>query len=167
MRPQSKLFLCLLGNGFVFTTVGLFTLLYGHPTRSLQIGYHSGLSVLYVPIDNMEKYSMLLLLIALINWSKVIVENVAVPILQFSIYNPDKKIITEFTYAELQFYSNMLYLLTNLRRLLLTLISISQIDLALWSILTGQLSSAYIVYTLLREKTFQKQGGSGINFISE
>jgi hypothetical protein len=89
--------------------------------------------------------------------SKVAVDNVAMPILNFSIYNPDKKTIFDLSKNELILFGNSIYLVTNLRRLLLTLISISQIDLALWSIISSQIFSAYVINSLLNEKIFQNK----------
>lgn len=107
-----------------------------------------------IRIDTPAKYTGLLALIAVINWSKVIVDNVAMPILNFTIYNPDKKHITELSKYELHMFGNAMYMIVNLRRLLLTIVTISQIDIALWSIISSQFTLAYTIYTLLNEKSF-------------
>jgi hypothetical protein len=141
-------------NTLVLSSISILVTAFAEKSPYWQFGYNDNLILISVKINTFEKYVSLLLLIAVINWSKVIIDNVALPILSFSIYNPDKKVITDFTKNELHIFGNAVYFVANVRRLLLVLISVSQFDLAIWSILISQLSSAYIIYTLLREKTF-------------
>ena len=112
------------------------------------------LLVLSVKIDNYYKYCSLLGLIAIIRTIKVLVTEIADPILSFSIYNPDKKNIKEISKCELQFYGNYLYLLDSLRYVLTLIITITQIDLALFGILIDQLTTVFTIRLLLNEKTF-------------
>ena len=62
------------------------------------------LVVLSVKIDNYYKYACVLGLIAGIKIIKVGVSDITDPILSFTIYNPEKKNIAEFTKNELHFY---------------------------------------------------------------
>ena len=59
-------------------------------------------------------------------------------VLGFSIYNPDKKIITEFSKNELQFYANAMYLISSLRYVCELIVTISQLDLAIFSVLASE-----------------------------
>jgi hypothetical protein len=77
-----------------------------------------------------------------------------VQFLGFNIYNPDKKIITEFSRLELQFYANSMWILNSLRKVMFVVISISQIDIALLQVLYGEVTSFYTIRLLLLEKQF-------------
>ena len=112
------------------------------------------LIIISVKIDNYYKYFCLLLMITIIRIIKVGVTEIADPILTFNIYNPDKKNIEDFGKNELQFYGNMLYLIDNIRYVFTLMITISQIDLALYSVLVGEITSIFTIWMLLNEKTF-------------
>ena len=48
----------------------------------------------------------------------------------------------------------MLYLIDNIRYVFTLMITISQIDLALYSVLVGEITSIFTIRMLLNEKTF-------------
>ena len=112
------------------------------------------LIIISVNIDNYYKYCCLLFLITIIRIIKVGVTEIADPIITFNIYNPDKKNIEDFGKNELQFYGNMLYLIDNLRYVFTLMITISQIDLAIYGVLVGEITSIFTIRMLLNEKTF-------------
>ena len=112
------------------------------------------LLVLSVKIDNYYKYVALLGLITLIRVVKVLVSEIADAVLSFTIYNPDKKNITELTKCELQFYGNYIYLIDSLRYVFTLMITITQIDLALFGIIIDQITTLFTIRILLNEKTF-------------
>lgn len=114
----------------------------------------SPLIVLSVKIDNYYKYVALLALITIIRIVKVLVNEIADTILSFTIYNPDKKIIREFTKCELQFYGNYIYLIDSLRYVFTLMITITQIDLALYGVFIDQLTTLVTIRLLLNEKKF-------------
>jgi hypothetical protein len=74
------------------------------------------------------------------------------------VYNPDKKVITEFSKFELQLYANGMWIITSLRNVMMIVISISQIDVALLQVLYGELTSLYTIRMLLNEKSFPEDG---------
>ncbi len=121
-----------------------------------RIGYNEDLIVISVKINSASKYAALLMLIAFINASRVIVEEIGMPILSFSIYNPDKKVIQGFGKNELQVYANAMYVVSGLRGVLMTVVSITQVDLAIWSLLASEVASIYTIRMLLNEKTFEE-----------
>ena len=112
------------------------------------------LIVLSIKIDNYYKYSCVLFLIACIRIIKVGVSEIADPVLSFTIYNPDKKNIIDFSKNELQFYANLLYFIDNIRYIFTLMITITQIDLALFSIFIDQLTTIFTIRLLLNEKSF-------------
>jgi hypothetical protein len=93
-------------------------------------------------------------MITLIRIVKVGVAELTDPILSFTIYNPDKKNIPDFTKNELQFYANYIYLIGSLRYVFTLMITIAQIDLAIFSVIIGEITSFFTIRKLLNEKTF-------------
>lgn len=125
-----------------------------------RFGPSSDFILVGVPIDTVTKYSVTLALIAIVNIIKVISDEIGGPIIG---YNPDKKVITEFTKWELQLvhvtlywgiYGNAMYALGGVRGLFMTLISVTQFDIALWSLFISEAASVFTIRMLLDEKTF-------------
>ena len=79
------------------------------------MGPSDDLYVLAININTPSKYYGIMIMTLIINIIKTINTEVATPILKFNIYNPDKKLITEFTKIELQVYGNSMYLIDNIR----------------------------------------------------
>ena len=114
------------------------------------------LIIVSVKIDNYYKYFLLLLFISIFRITKVILSEVADPILTFNIYNPDKKNISEFSKFELQFYANLFYFLDSIRYVFTIMIAITQFDIALFDAIIGEITSIFTIRMLLNEKTFHK-----------
>ena len=112
------------------------------------------LIVISVVIDDYYKYCGLLGFITIVRATKVLVTEVAEPILAFTIYNPDKKEIRDFTKNELQFYGNSLYLIDSLRYVFTIMITITQIDIAIYDALVGEFTTMLTIRMLLNEKVF-------------
>jgi len=71
-----------------------------------------------------------------------------------NVYNPDKKEITEFSKSQLYFYANAMFLINNIRYIFTILISVTQIDIALFSVLVEQVIVIITIKMLLNEKKF-------------
>ena len=112
------------------------------------------LIIISVKIDDYYKYYGLLLFIAIFRIIKVIVTEIAEPILAFTIYNPDKKNIDNFGKNELQFYGNTLYFIDSIRYVFTIMLAVTQIDIALFDALIGELTTVFTIRMLLNEKTF-------------
>ena len=153
-----KLKICLFGNFllllFVFTLVIMFR---DDKSKYLRWGPQEDLIIISVAINNYTSYAILLFCIMIINISDVLIQEIAMPILGFNIYNPDKKEITEFSKNELQFYGNAMYLINAVKTVLLLLVNISQIDIALWGVVVSETASLFTIRMLLNEKTFKKK----------
>ena len=93
-----------------------------------------------------------MILIAFFNISQVIITEIAHPILHFSIYNPDKKEIIDFTKNELQFYANSMYMVDSIRNALMIMITISQVDIAVFGAIVSEIAGIFTVRKLLDEK---------------
>ena len=84
----------------------------------------------------------------------MIIAELAMPILTFNIYNPDKKIINEFTKNELQILGNTMWLINSLIKTLTVLVSISQFDIALLRVIYSEATSIYSIRVLLNDKKY-------------
>ena len=164
MTPRRKLAVCLAANVAILSTVIVLTTVFADASPYWRIGYNDELIVISVKINTAPKYAALLTLIAFINMSRVIVEEIGMPILGFSIYNPDKKVIVDFGKNELQFYANAMFTVSGLRGVMMTVISITQIDLAVWSLLVSEVATIYTIRLLLNEKTFPASTKSGVAY---
>jgi hypothetical protein len=71
-----------------------------------------------------------------------------------NVYNPDKKEITEFSKLQLYFYANSMFLLNNIRYIFTLLIGVTQIDIALFSVLVEEVIVIFTIKMLLDEKKF-------------
>ena len=80
------------------------------------------------------------------------------PVVGFNIYNPDKKVITEFTKNELQFFGNMMFLTSSLRYIFEVMVTITQLDIAIYSVIISEITTIFTIRLLLNEKRFTKNG---------
>ncbi len=152
---QNKIRLCILGNAITVLLVVLPICLLSESGNYFRFGPSDDFILINIKIDTSAKYFSVLTSIAIINVIKVISEEIGAPILGFNIYNPDKNIITDFTKCELQLYGNTMFMLSGLRNIFITLITITQFDIALWSLLISEGASLFTIRMLLNEKTFQ------------
>ena len=119
-------------------------------------GWSDNLVLIYIPINTRARYIWVCVYIVLIKASGVLIGEIANPIIGFNIYNPDKMVITEFTKNELQLYGNTLWFIDGFKKLMLIMVSITQIDLALIGMLSSEIMSIFTVRMLLNEKEFKK-----------
>jgi len=158
MKTKNKLFYCLIGNIFIFLFLIIIINCFKIHNNYFRFGVpppsENPLVVISVQIDTYLKYSILLIIIGIINCSKVIIDGVGIPIIDWNIFNPDKTKIIDFTKNEILIYSNLFYLFSGLRQLFTILISITQFDIALYSVLISQCASYFIIKYLLDEKQF-------------
>ena len=144
----SILLICIIFLVFYFQTKNNY-FRWGVPDKN-----ESPLIVISIKIDDYYKYFCLLLFIAIFRITKVIVTEIAEPILAFTIYNPDKKNINNFGKNELQFYGNTLYFIDSIRYVFTIMLAVTQIDIALFDALIGEITTIFTIRLLLNEKTF-------------
>lgn len=155
MTPRRKLILCLGVNSVILAAVVsvIFAFATGE-SEYWRLGWSESLIVISVRINSGLRYAALLFALLVVNVARVLVEEFGIPVLGFSVYNPDKRHITDFSRNELQFFANSMFLVSNLRNLFMTLVAITQIDIALWSLFVSEVTTFYTIRTLLNEKTF-------------
>ena len=158
MKTKNKLLYCLLGNIILFIFLIIIINCFKIHNTYFRFGIPSSndipLIVISIKIDTYYKYIGLLMLISIINISKVIIDSVGTPIIDWNIFNPDKIQIIDFSKNELIIYSNLFYLFSGLRALFTVLISITQFDIALYGVLVEQFAGYFIIKYLLDEKEF-------------
>tara|TARA_A100001015_G_C14794012_1_gene634205 strand:- start:141 stop:677 length:537 start_codon:yes stop_codon:yes gene_type:complete len=155
MNVRQKLKLSILGSFLVLimVVIPIFILDNGESTY-FRYGWHDDFILISVPINNRVRYLFAVLFVVLTRAGEVFIGEIANPIVGFNIYNPDKKVITEFTKNELQLYGNLLYLIDSTRYIFKVMVSVTQIDLAIISMLSGELISIITIRMLLNEKKF-------------
>lgn len=133
----------------------------------LTIGFASGdgwvafgpsamLVVAGVAIDTTEKYVLLVLLISVNSAIDMLINEFASPILGFNIYNPDKKVITDFrSKTQLQVLAGLFWASNNMRAIFTVLITIAQLDLALIKWVVLECTAMYTVNQILKGKQFE------------
>ena len=118
------------------------------------VGWSNNFIFISIVINTPFKYFSLCSFIIVMNISEILMDNIAVPIIQFSTYNPYKSTIVDFTRNELELYSNLLYFIQISKRLLQVFVTLSQVDIAFISCISSQLSAYYAIRYLLNNKHF-------------
>lgn len=160
MTPINKVVYCLIANTVVLIIIIFFTLICASSSKYFRFGPNSDFIIISVPIYDYHRYCILLLLIAFVNFTKVMVQEIGEPILLFYIYNPDKKVIDNFSKNQLQFYGNAMFMVSNIRRVFEIMITVTQIDIALYAVIVEQLTAIVTIRLLLNEKQFLSKNKS-------
>lgn len=158
MNSKNKVCLTLFGNIFLIIIITILIFIFqSNNSTYFRFGPSNDLIVISVSIDTWTKYNLVLLLIGFIKIVDTISNELGMPVLGFSIYNPDKKNITEFSKNELQFYANATFMVSAIRNTLMMVVNVTQIDLALFSTIISEVASFYTIRMLLNEKTFENE----------
>ena len=149
MKQLNKIRICLCLNVFLLSFISFFITYFAGNSKYFRFGPNDDFIFISVPINTYERYSLLLVLISLNNIIKVLVSEIGEPVLIFNVYNPDKRIITEFKKSQLLFYANSMFFISNTRRVFEVLINVTQIDIALFSIVTCPPTCTLFASTML------------------
>ena len=128
-----------------------------------KFGPSKDLIVISVEIDTWKKWILLNIFIWMVKGCDVLVNEIGTPILGFSVYNPDKKIIDEFTKNQLNFLANAMWFVNGLRTVLMAVITITQVDIAFSGMIISEIVSIFTVRHLLNGKTFVKKSNTKTN----
>ena len=158
MKQLNKIRICLILNVFLLIFVSSFISIFAEKSIYFRFGPSDDFIFIGVSIDNYNKYTLLLILIFFNDIIKVLISEIGEPVLIFNVYNPDKKVITDFTKCQLLFYANTMFFISNFRRVFELLISVTQIDIAIFSIIIEQIVSTFSVCFLISEKKFDING---------
>lgn len=165
MNVQRKLQLSIFGSFIVLLMVAIpIFLLDNGESKYFRCGWHDDFILISVPINDKSRYICAVIFVILTRAGEVFIGEIANPIIGFNIYNPDKKVITDFTKNELQFYGNTLYIIDSTRYIFKVMVLVTQIDLAFISMLSGEIISFITIRMLLNEKEFIKKEKKDISF---
>ena len=155
MHTHTKLKLCLVTNVVLVGCIALFVCISPkvHDTF-MRFGPQPDLKLLGIAIDTWSRYWTFQFFLGCVQITDVVIQDLANPIMGFNIYNPDKKIITEFTKNELQLFAQTFWFLTSIRSALMLLVSITQLDIAISKCVYNELAGVVAIRILLNEKTF-------------
>ena len=158
MKQLNKIRICLVLNIFLSIFIISCIIIFASDSKYFRFGPNPDFVLISVSINSVQRYVFLLGLIACNNCIKVLIDELGEPILVFNVYNPDKKVITEFTKCQLLFYANSMFFISNTRKVFEIMITVTQIDIAVFSITVEQIVSIFTVYFLVNEKKFDKEG---------
>lgn len=154
-KVNHKVWICFLGNLLSMISVLILIVIYKDPkSKYFRFGPNEDLIVISVVIDTWIKWTILAFFVGLIKGCDVIVNELGTPILGFRIFNPDCKQITDFTKNELNFLGNSMSFVNCFREILMVIVTISQFDIALLSLIMSEIVSIFTVRHLLNEKSF-------------
>ena len=125
-----------------------------------KFGPSKDLIVISVEIDTWIKWILLNIFIWLVKGCDVMVNEIGSPILGFRVYNPDKKIIDDFTKNQLNFLANSMWFVNGFRTVLMAVITITQVDIAFSGMIVSEIVSIFTVRHLLNCKTFVKKSST-------
>jgi hypothetical protein len=154
MNQLNKVRLCLFLNTCLVVFIGFYITNFATDSKYFRFGPNDDFIFISVQINTMQKYCSLLTLIFVNDIVRVIIQEFGSPVLFMNVYNPDKKEITEFSKSQLYFYANSMFLINNIRYIFTLLISVTQIDIALFSVLVEEVIVIFTIKMLLDEKKF-------------
>jgi hypothetical protein len=137
--------------------ISMSVVLLGRGNQYVRIGPHAELALLSIPIDTWGRYWLTVALLSLTNAIAVFSSEVVQPAIEYPVYNPAHHHISRYSKIELFALTNVKFTCTSVRQVFVILISVTQIDLALWQTLTGSILSCFCVWFILGTKTFQTE----------
>lgn len=142
---------------FLFLFMGSLFVYNKEPSSYFQAGWSNNFVFASIVIDNPIKYSLLCLFIIVLNVSEIFLNDIAVPLIQFSTYNPYKLIIHDFSRCQLECYSNIIFFIQTSKKFIQIYVTFSQVDIAIISMISSQAGVAMAIKYLLDKKTFTLQ----------
>ena len=163
MTPQQRLKICILGQLLLLIGVSIPIVLFANPESTYyKFGPNDDLIIISIKINTWTRYGILLLYILIFRICKVFITELGMPILNFNIYDPNRKKVEGFTRNEFQVQANIMYMLNAIRYALTLKLVIIQIDIAIISAIFSELASIPTIYILLKEKEFPEDKKSNI-----
>lgn len=164
LSNSRKVWLCLIGNVIAMITTLIIVCIFRDDNSTyFRFGPSEDLIVISVLINTWEKWIGLQLFIGVLKSCDVLVNELGSPILGFRIYNPDKKIINDFTKNELNFLANAMWFTNSFRSVLMVVVNITQFDIALSGMIMSEIMSIFTVRHLLNAKKFVKKNKYSAN----
>jgi hypothetical protein len=144
---------------FVLVLIGITTLYDGAGTY-VAMGPSDNLVLISVYVNTLPRYLMLQIFLMCYEFIKVITNDVANPIIGWSIFNPDKNRIRGISRNQLQFFANSLWLLDRMMAVFEILVTVTQIDIAILRGVYSEVVSIITIRWLLNKKVFDEDIGN-------
>ena len=155
LSNSKKVWLCLIVNFITMILVLIIVSIFrSEKSTYFKFGPSKDLIVISVEIDTWKKWILLNIFIWMVKGCDVMVNEIGSPILGFRVYNPDKKIIDDFTKNQLNFLANSMWFVNGFRTVLMAVITITQVDIAFSGMIVSEIVSIFTVRHLLNCKTF-------------
>ena len=158
LSNSKKVWICLICNFitmiFILIVVCIFR---DKQSKYFRVGPSDDLIVISVSINTWEKWILVNIFIWIVKGCDVFVNEIGSPILGFRVYNPDKKIIDDFTKNELNFLGNAMWFINGFRTVIMAVVTVTQFDIACSGMMVSEIVSIFTVRHLLNGKTFQKK----------
>lgn len=153
---KKKVILCIIGNYITAFFITVFVIVFRDPnSKYFRFGPHEDLIIISILVNTWLKWVLAIVFIGIIKGCEVLVNELGSPILGFRVYNPDCKVITDFTKNELNVLANAMWFVNSFRSVLMVVVSVTQVDLAFAGMLISEIVSIFTVRILLNEKKFQ------------
>ena len=123
----------------------------------LNFGPSEDLNIIGVRINSWKRWTIVNILIVFISIADTFINEWGMPFITFRIYNPDCIVIKDVGPIELQFLANGMYFCWSVKNLIYTLCYVSQIDFALFRVISGEITSLITIRSLIKEKKFEKK----------
>lgn len=159
LSQQKRLKLCIIGQLLLLLSAMVPTILLANKESPYyRFGPNEDLIIISIKINTWTRYIVLIGYIMVFSICKVCINEFGMPILNFNIYDPNRKKVQGFTKTELQLQANTMYMLNSIRHVLTLQLSILQIDIAVMTSVFSELAAVWTVDVLLQEKTFEGKG---------
>lgn len=156
MNKVQILKICVYLNfSFLFIFSLFCVMLNNNEASYFRFGWSDTLTFVSISIDNSTKYFCLCFFIITMNFTEVFLNDIAAPLITFSTYNPYKLEISDFSRFDLELYSNLIIFIKLSKGLLSIATAVTQIDLAMISLLSSQIAAFSAIKYLLNNKTFK------------
>ena len=153
MTPQQRLKICIIGQFLLLISVIIPTVILANKQSTYyRFGPNDDLIIISVKINTWSRYGILLVYVLIFRICKVFITELGMPILNFNIYDPNKKEIEGFTRTELQVQANLMYMMNAIIYALTLQLSIIQIDIAVISGIFSEMASIPTIYILLKTR---------------
>ena len=153
----NRLAMCLLAKLMLFfiVLVGITTLYDGAGTY-VAMGPSDNLVLISVYVNTIPRYLMLQIFLICYEFIRVVTNDIADPIIGWTIFNPDKKRVRGISRYQLQLFANSLWLLNRMMAVFEILVTLTQIDIAVLRGIYSELVSIITIRWLLTEKVFDE-----------
>jgi len=154
---KRKVIFCIIGNYAIAILISILVIVFRDPnSKYFRFGPHPDLIIISILIDTWLKWWGAILFLGFIKGCEVLIKELGSPILGFRVYNPDCKVISDFTKNELNILTNAMWFVNSFRGVLMVVVSVTQVDLAFAGMLISEVVSIFTVRILLNEKKFIK-----------